>query len=748
MYGPPTPPTPYHNHIMNIYDNQLASTRTEDYEIIFEEEQPSSDDQQSNQRPKKRTYRRHTQEQTQEMEAAFRENPHPDDKQRKEMGARLGLEPLQIKFWFQNRRTQLKVQNEREENSALKAEIEKLRSHIYRYKEAIGNTACNVCGSTATIGEMSREEQQLKLENALFRKELEKFAGGDETSTNPTDTHTILSSSNNSSQAPSRSFNVRVVGGTSNYNGAQNGMVGEAYTCGNGGELVSSSVPVREYVDDKRSIIELAVLGMDELMRLGKTSGPPLWLPTNYYTEILNGDEYMKNFLRVTGPNPFGLRPEGSKESGVIIMNPINLVDILMDVTRWSTMFCGIVARAATNKVLSTGVAGNYNGALQVMIAEFQVPSPFVPIRENYFVRYCKLHQDGIWAVVDVSLDNLLPASSSSSVPRPQRRPSGCLIQELPNGYSKVTWIEHALVNDNAVQNFYTPLINSGLAFGAKRWVATLERQCERLACSMSNNIPIAGDLGVMMSPEGKKSMLKLAERMVTSFSTSIGAASNHAWTNVHSDGSEHVVKVMTKKYVDESGRGSRSPGVVLSTATSFWLPIPPRRTFDFLRDENTRCQWDILSNGGIVTEMAHIANGRDSGSAVSLLRVNSSNTMQSNMVILQESCADITGSYVVYAPVDISSMNVVLNGEDSNTVSLLPSGFAIFPDGILQNREPITNVGSGGSLITVGFQILVDSVPHARLALGSVSTVNHLIKSTVERIKVAVMPNGTLNVT
>ncbi|CAK8539130.1 unnamed protein product [Lathyrus sativus] len=718
MYPPPHPPSPYHNHIRNIYDNQLPSTRNEDYEIILEEEQPSSDDQQSNQRPKKRTYRRHTQEQIQEMEAAFRENPHPDDKQRKEMGARLGLEPLQIKFWFQNRRTQVKVQNEREENSALKAEIEKLRSEMNRYKEAVGNTACNVCGSTAIIGEMSREEQQLKLENALLRKELEKFAGGGETSTNPTDTHTIISSSNNNSnQAPSRSINVRVVGGTSNYNGAQNGMVGEAYTGGNGGELISSSVLAREYVDDKRSIIEVAVLGMDELMRLAKTCGPPLWLPTNYYTESLNGDEYMKNFLRVTGPNPFGLRPEGSKESGVIIMNPINLVDILMDVNRWSTMFCGIVARAATNKVLSTGVAGNYNGALQVMIAEFQVPSPFVPIRENYFVRYCKLHEDGVWAVVDVSLDNLLPASSSSSTPRPQRRPSGCLIQELPNGYSKVTWIEHALVNDNAVQNFYTPLINSGLAFGAKRWVATLQRQCERLACSMSNNIPIAGDLGVMMSPEGKKSMLKLAERMVTSFSTSIGAASNHAWTNVHSDGTEHVVKVMTKKYMDESGNGRRSPGVVLSTATSFWLPIPPRRTFDFLRDENTRCQWDILSNGGIVTEMAHIANGRDSGSAVSLLRVNSSNTMQSNMVILQESCADITG-------------------------------FAIFPDGILQNREPITSVGSGGSLITVGFQILVDSVPHARLALGSVSTVNHLIKSTVERIKVAVMPNGTLNVT
>lgn len=32
--------------------------------------------------------------------------------------------------------------------------------------------------------------------------------------------------------------------------------------------------------------------------------------------------------------------------------------------------------------------------------------------------------------------------------------------------------------------------------------------------------------------------------------------------------------------------------------------------------------QWDILSNGGDVQEMAHIANGRDPGNCVSLLRV------------------------------------------------------------------------------------------------------------------------------
>jgi len=74
------------------------------------------------------------------------------------------------------------------------------------------------------------------------------------------------------------------------------------------------------------------------------------------------------------------------------------------------------------------------------MTAEFQVPSPHVPTRENHFVRYCKLHPDGIWVVADVSLHllNETSASSSSTASRTKRRPSGCLIETLPNGLTKV----------------------------------------------------------------------------------------------------------------------------------------------------------------------------------------------------------------------------------------------------------------------------------------------------------------------
>lgn len=694
-------------------ESDLGKLKEDDYETksgteTTEMEAPSGDDQDPSQHPKRKRYHRHTQRQIQEMEAFFKECPHPDDKQRKELSRELGLEPLQVKFWFQNKRTQMKAQHERHENQILKAENEKLRAENNRYKEALGNATCPNCGGPAALGEMSFDEQHLRIENARLREEIDRISGiaakyvGKPLSSFP--------------HLTPRSLDL----GFTNL-GTQSGFVGEMY---GGCDLIRSISGPSEA--DKPMIVELAVAAMEEFLRMAQ-AGDPLWTD-----QVLNEDEYLRTFPR--GIGPLGLRSEASRESTVVIMNHVNLVEILMDVNQWSSVFCGIVSRAMTIEVLSTGVAGNYNGALQVMTAEFQVPSPLVPTRENYFVRYCKQHSDGTWAVVDVSLDNLRP----SPISKCRRRPSGCLIQELPNGYSKVIWVEHVEVDDRSVHNIYKPLVNSGLAFGAKRWVATLDRQCERLASSMANNIP-AGDLCVITSPEGRKSMLKLAERMVTSFCAGVGASTAHAWTTLSATGSDDV-RVMTRKSMDDPGR---PPGIVLSAATSFWIPVPPRRIFDFLRDENSRSEWDILSNGGLVQEMAHIANGRDPGNCVSLLRVNSGNSSQSNMLVLQESCTDSTGSYVIYAPVDIVAMNMVLSGGDPDYVALLPSGFAILPEGPGFNGGGILEVGSGGSLLTVAFQILVDSVPTAKLSLGSVATVNSLIKCTVERIKAAVMTDN-----
>lgn len=147
---------------------------------------------------------------------------------------------------------------------------------------------------------------------------------------------------------------------------------------------------------------------------------------------------------------------------------------------------------------------------------------------------------------------------------------------------------------------------------------------------------------------------------------------------------------------------------------------------------------------------VAHTVNLREiRGLCFNLRIVQAMNENQSSMLILQETCIDAAGSLVVYAPVDIPAMHVVMNGGDSAYVALLPSGFAIVPDGPGSRGSPTTNgptnnnAGAGaqrvgGSLLTVAFQILVNSLPTAKLTVESVETVNNLISCTVQKIKAA----------
>lgn len=112
--------------------------------------------------------------------------------------------------------------------------------------------------------------------------------------------------------------------------------------------------------------------------------------------------------------------------------------------------------------------------------------------------------------------------------------------------------------------------------------------------------------------------MLKLAQRMTNNFCAGVCASTVHKWNKLNGGNVGEDVRVMTRKSVDDPGE---PPGVVLSAATSVWLPVSPQRVFDFLRDERLRSEWDILSNGGPMQEMAHIAKGQDHGNCVSLLR-------------------------------------------------------------------------------------------------------------------------------
>uniref|UniRef100_A0A2N9GUQ5 Homeobox domain-containing protein n=1 Tax=Fagus sylvatica TaxID=28930 RepID=A0A2N9GUQ5_FAGSY len=714
----------------------------------------SGDDQDAADKPpRKKRYHRHTPQQIQELESLFKECPHPDEKQRLELSKRLCLETRQVKFWFQNRRTQMKTQLERHENSLLRQENDKLRAENMSIRDAMRNPICSNCGGPAIIGEISLEEQHLRIENARLKDELDrvcalagKFLGRP------------ISSLANSIGPPLPNSSLELGVGSNGFAGlstvATTLPLGPDFGVGisSGLPLVPSNRSTAGVTGLDRSIersmlLELALAAMDELVKMAQTE-EPLWVRSlEGGREILNLEEYMRAFTPCIGMKPNGFVTEASRETGMVIINSLALVETLMDSNRWAEMFPCMIAITSTTDVISSGMGGTRNGALQLMHAELQVLSPLVPVREVNFLRFCKQHAEGVWAVVDVSVDSIRETSGAPTFVNCRRLPSGCVVQDMPNGYSKVTWVEHAEYDETQVHQLYRPLLSSGMGFGAQRWIATLQRQCECLAILMSSSVPTRDHTAITAG--GRRSMLKLAQRMTDNFCAGVCASTVHKWNKLNAGNVDEDVRVMTRKSVDDPGE---PPGIVLSAATSVWLPVSPTRLFDFLRDERLRSEWDILSNGGPMQEMAHIAKGQDHGNCVSLLRASAMNTNQSSMLILQETCIDAAGSLVVYAPVDIPAMHVVMNGGDSAYVALLPSGFAIVPDGP-GSRGPSANGnnnnngggggGSGphrvsGSLLTVAFQILVNSLPTAKLTVESVETVNNLISCTVQKIKAA----------
>ncbi|CAH8325332.1 unnamed protein product [Eruca vesicaria subsp. sativa] len=726
----------------NVENNGGEVGRTgESYEVSVTRRSPESrsgsdnvealsgeDDLDASDRPlkKKKRYHRHTPQQIQELESVFKECPHPDEKQRLDLSRRLNLDSRQVKFWFQNRRTQMKTQIERHENSLLRQENDKLRAENMSVREAMRNPMCGHCGGSAVLGEISLEEHQLRVENSRLKDELDRLCALAGKFINRSDDA-------GSHQLPNSILKLGV--------GSKNVYEGGGFTLLPPGFEISSSPffsgldapvnrPGTDVVDEKSLYMELALSAMDELVKMAQTS-EPLWIQSSKgKREMLNREEYDKSFRPCLGPKPDGFVTEVSKEVGMVIINSLALVETLMDSERWAEMFPCMIAKTSTVEIISSGMGGTRNGALHMMQAELQLLSPLVPVRQVTFLRFCKQHAEGVWAVVDVSVDRISDRGGSASARSSlscRRLPSGCLVHDMPNGYSKVTWIDHTEYEETNIHHLYRPLVSSGLAFGSKRWICALQRQCESLTILMSTTIPNRNKPTPAISSIGKKSMLKLAQRMTENFCRGVCASSSQKWSKLEIGNIDEDVRIMTRKNVDDAGE---PPGILLSAATSVWVPVTPRRLFDFLRDELLRSEWDILSNGGPMQEIANIFKGQDHSNSVSLLRSTAMNASQSSMLILQETSIDASGAIVVYAPVDIPAMHAVMNGGDSAYVALLPSGFAILPDG--QGTEET------GSLLTVAFQILVNSLPTAKLNVESIETVSNLISCTVQKIRAA----------
>ncbi|KZV41040.1 homeobox-leucine zipper protein ANTHOCYANINLESS 2 [Dorcoceras hygrometricum] len=678
---------------------------------------------------KRKKYHRHTPFQIQELEACFKENPHPDEKSRLELGRRLGLDVRQVKFWFQNRRTQIKTQLERHENSILKQENDKLRIENITMKEAMRSPMCNNCGSPAILGEVPIEHHHLMIENARLKDELNrlgvlanKFLGTPAGSMHPVMGNSRLDlgvvrdglCTLNYSESPlplGLDFGDR---GSSTFPmGPPSGL-----TMG----ISSVDVPVNKSV-----FLDLALAAMNELIKLSQLDSPIWFQSLEGGGETLNQVEYRKTFSPCTGVSSSNFATEATRYTGTVMLDCETIMETFLDVNRWTEMFPWIIGSASTHDVIFSGSGGKRNGVLLLMEAEFQLLSPLVPIRQAKFLRFCKQHKEDIWAVVDVSTDTIFQNPSVNASVSCKRLPSGTTFVDMFNGSSKVTWIEHMEFDESAIHEIYKPLLRSGIGFGAQKWISILKRQCELVATITSSTVPTE-----TLTLTGKKSLAKLAQRMTRNFCTGV-CSTVHKWEMLQNEISSNDTKLAMRQSFGDLGEPS---GVILSATTTVWMPVSPIRLFDFLQDEKARVHWDVLSQDGPIQQILYLPKSQDPGNGISILRGNAPPTNRNGVLIFQDTFFDSSGSLIVHAAVDITGINMVLSGGDSTSLSFLPSGFAILPDCFSDSSKPPGANDCGGSFLTLGFQILVNNLPAAKLTMESIDTVKSLIARTLHGIK------------
>ncbi|KAI3451346.1 hypothetical protein Pfo_008011 [Paulownia fortunei] len=665
----------------------------------------SGDEETSDSRKGKKQYHRHSAQQIQQLEVFFKECPHPDENQRRELGTELGLDPKQIKFWFQNKRTQKKAQNERADNNALRSENERIHCENLAMREA---------------EEKQRNLQRLRMENTRLKEEHERminfFSNYMGKSPMP------LPGIENIADMPGIFFLGDGMGITAPLDLEQMPQHSENPTS------PYRLSGIQEM--DKSIIIETAIAAMDELVELLRVKDP-VWInsPTDG-RYMLHRDSYDKLFPK---PNHFksaSARMESSKDSGEVAMAATHLVEMLLDSNTWKDMFPTIVTKARTIEVLDTG---SFSGSLHLMYEKMHILSPLVAAREFFFIRYCRQLNANTWVMVDVSYDFIKQLQDAAPT-RSWKLPSGCMIEDMSNGKSIITWIEHVQVDDKSLTHrLYRDLVCGCQAYGAKRWIATLQRMCERFTFSTGLTTTPKHELeGVIDSSEGRRNLMWLSHRMVKNFCEVLSMSDKLDFPHL-SELNNSGVRVSLRK---SNGPG-QPDGVIVSAATSLWLPFSTGNLFNFFRDEKKRAQWDILSSGNPVNAIAHISTGTDPGNCISIIQPF---VPKENMLMLQESSIDSLGAIIVYAPMDLPTITSVVNGEDTMKIPILPSGYIISSDG--RTNKGIgasSSSNTSGSLLTVAFQILVCcSSLSKQLNMESVATVHTLISSTIQKIKVA----------
>lgn len=202
---------------------------------------------------------------------------------------------------------------------------------------------CTNCGGPAMIGDISLEEQHLRIENARLKDELDrvcalagKFLGRPVSSMAPP----MPSSSLELGVGGNHFHHLQGVGSGGLLSSTASALPLGPPDFGVGISSASSVVPSSrasntvmgiDHSLERSMYLELALAAMDELVKLAQTDAP-LWIrPLEGSHEIMNEDEYSRIITPCIGLKPNDYVSEASRETGMVIINSLALVETLMD---------------------------------------------------------------------------------------------------------------------------------------------------------------------------------------------------------------------------------------------------------------------------------------------------------------------------------------------------------------------------------------------------------------------------------
>jgi homeobox-leucine zipper protein len=287
----------------------------------------------------------------------------------------------------------------------------------------------------------------------------------------------------------------------------------------------------------------------------------------------------------------------------------------------------------------------------------------------------------------------------------------------MQDGSSFVTWVENVDVREQekALHPKLTPFVESGFAFGARRWISTLQVQAERFTYSTGIN---TSPSDTPISAEGRRSFAIMAKKMVISFCTDACNSTYHHWASSNKSRQKHM-EVKTNKRRGDPGK---PPGLHRTAGCTVELLSSPNRVFDYLRDIQNRPQWERISSNSSVHEIVNFSTGPDPRSCISVLAISRHN----NFLILQECSTDATGSYVIFSPIETAVFQSLICGVDQET-PLMPFGFCILPN--------VSGSILDGTLLTMVFQIAVKNVS----SKYAVEVLTQIVQEALQKIMEAV---------